>query len=188
MACKITATAKDKTVHCIINRPGWEDMRVSYQNLANDATTSEVFASLFGSDYNKVTFNNSCAARVSLSLLNVGVNDAGNSFNVMNKESPFRGKGITVSAVKMREFFKKKWGNPEVPIFKTRDTTTLADLQKEIGARKGVFSFVASDPKAFGASGHITLWNGDGVISGEKYANLAYADGNPGSVCLWELK
>ncbi|WP_336951658.1 T6SS effector amidase Tae4 family protein [Acinetobacter sp. AS167] len=187
MTCTITAIAQDKTVHCIANRPSWAAVSSFYQDLANTMSTDELFIELFGPDYNRGVFNNSCATRVSVALLHAGVKDVGREYNVQYGE--FKSKGITVSAVNMRKLLQKKWNSPEVPSFKTEATTTLADLQREIGGRKGVFSFVSSDQRSFGASGHITIWDGTDVIHGtSKYPNQAYADGNLGTVCLWELK
>ncbi len=186
MGCNIVAVAKDKSAHCIVNRPRWKDTLRFYQYLADNLSTHELFVELFGEDYNRDKFGNSCAARVSLALLSAGVNNVGSDYRATHGK--FIGTGVTVSAEGMRKLLAKMWGKPEVPIFKTNSTTTLDDLKREIEGRKGVFSFLSSDRKDFGASGHITLWDGNGVISGRKYLNHAYANGNVGDVCLWELK
>ncbi|GLS02953.1 hypothetical protein GCM10007860_00960 [Chitiniphilus shinanonensis] len=161
-------------------------MLSAYQNMAENKSTGELFADLFGPNYDQAIFFNSCATRVSIALLNSGVKSVGSAFNI--QQGPLKGKGITTSAVGMKNFLKTIWGSPEVPDFKTDATTTLADLQASIGSRTGVFSFVSSDPRAFGATGHITIWNGTDVVRGAKYDNQAYANGNPGTACLWELK
>jgi len=81
----------------------------------------------------------------------------------------------------------KLCGQPEIH-FKTDGKMGLKDIQNKIEARKGVFLFKVLNMREFGASGHITLWDGLNVIAGKAYQNSTYTDGNPGEVYFWELK
>lgn len=187
MGCTITATAQDATTHCIVNRPSWSNMSTYYQYLADNFTTYNLFEAIFEAPVNHLLWNNSCGTRVSLTLIKAGVKDRIGMRDITVKKGDFKDRFIEPAADRLADWLKSKWGAPEVQ-FKTTTTTTLKDLRDKIGSRKGVFAFKVNDRRAFGASGHITLWNGSNVISGSQYENQAYANGNPGEVLFWELK
>jgi hypothetical protein len=190
MGCKITVTAQDKTTHCIVNRPSWEVMRKFYQELANTKTTPALFLSLF-EEKTIIEFklDNSCATRVSLALVNAGIKNLTPGFTTYSEAAykEFKSKRIITSAVNFITWLTKNWGQPEIK-FKTDQNTGLQGLKNKIGARKGVFLFKALNTREFGASGHITLWDGLNVITGSSYTNVAYADEYQGEVYFWELK
>lgn len=186
MGCTITAIAQDKTTHCIVNRPSWKSMSEYYQYLADTFSTYNLFEFIFESPDHTI-WNNSCGTRVSLSLIKAGFINIGNR-RILIQKGEFIKKRIEPAADRLADWLKSQWGAPEVQ-FKTSVSTTLKDLRDTIGDRKGVFAFKVNDRRAFGASGHITLWNGYDVIRGPEYeSNRAYADGNPGEVLFWELK
>ena len=186
MGCTITAIAQDKTTHCIVNRPSWKSMSEYYQYLADAYDTPNLFKFIFVSPDHTI-WNNSCGTRVSLSLIKAGVKNRVGTRNILIREGILNMRFIEPAADRLADWLKSQWGAPEVQ-FKTSVSTTLKDLRDTIGDRKGVFAFKVNDRRAFGASGHITLWNGYDVIRGAQYENHAYADGNPGEVLFWELK
>ena len=187
MGCTITATAQDATTHCIVNRPSWSNMSTYYQYLADNFTTYNLFEAIFEAPVDHLLWNNSCGTRVSLTLINAGIKDNIIGRGVKIQKGEFTKRTMEPAADRLADWLKSKWGAPEVQ-FETTTTTTLKDLRDKIGSRKGVFAFKVNDRRAFGASGHITLWNGSNVISGSQYENQAYANGNPGEVLFWELK
>lgn len=183
MSCEITAIAQDNSVHCIVKRPRWQRVYDYYKELADGYTTGELFQSIFENPDPNV-FNNSCATRVSLGLLNAGKADVGRAFLV--QKGPFKGKKITTSAQGLMTLLLKEWGKPEVQFTVTKDVTTLKDLKIRIGDKTGVYGLWSNDTRW--ASGHITLWNHNDVVHGAKYTNDAYAGAVSGTVYFWELK
>ena len=186
MGCTITATAQDATTHCIVNRPSWINMSTYYQYLADNFSTHNLFEAIFVSPDHNV-WSNSCGTRVSLSLIKSGVRDPIGIRRIKIGKGEFMDKKIEPAADRLADWLNSKWGAPEVQ-FTTDRSTTLKDLRDKIGSRKGVFAFKVKNRRDFGASGHITLWDGSNVISGSQYDNQSYAEGNPGEVLFWELK
>ena len=187
MGCAITAIAQDATTHCIVKRPSWSSMSEYYEYLADTYSTSKLFESIFTAPVNHTLWNNSCGTMVSLTLIKAGVKNKIGSRNITVKEGEFKGNYIEPTADRLADWLNNQWGAPEVQ-FQTDKSMTLKNLQDKIGDRTGVFAFKAKDRKAFGASGHITLWDGTDVIKGSQYDNNAYANGNSGVVLFWELK
>lgn len=83
-------------------RPTWAAVYAGYPKTASggDLPASQVFVSVFGSGYDTKTFTNACATRLSLGLLNAGIQPR-KEFPV--KEGRFKGKSVTTSAVNYGE-------------------------------------------------------------------------------------
>lgn len=139
------------------------------------------FTSLFGENYDRKTFSNACATRVSLGLLNGGVKLSKVAYNIQNPKHRFVNKGIETSAKNLRDTLSKSvhWGEADVIICKPKSLQEVAGI---IGTRNGVYFIIGGF--GGGISGHTTLWIGKfgNVIGGNNCAT------NGGSIYFWELQ
>lgn len=151
-----------------------------FGDLPNDLATDQVFTAIFGKDYDKNTFSNACATRVSLGLLNGGVKLSRVAYNITNPTHRFINKGIETSAKNLKDTLSKNthWGETDVIICKP---TSLQEVANIIGKRNGVYFIIGG----FGGSvsGHTTLWieKFGNVIGGHHYISSG------GSIYFWEL-
>ena len=149
-------------------RPKWKLVYEGYPK--NDSGTDDkdadsVFKEILGEDYDKNTFSNACATRVSLGLLN-GVVNVRKDFVI--QKGKFKGKGFIASAINLKKWLNQSsvWFNPDESFTGPAD---IIDVKSKIGNRNGVYiilgGFVA------GVSGHATLWLGSekDVIGGHNY-------------------
>lgn len=164
-----------------VKRPKWSDVYAGYPKNAmgtDDLPAPEVFRSIFGTDYDKNTFGNACATRLSLGLLNGGIN-FGRSKEYNIQMGQLKGKGVLTSAVNMINWLKKNFGKPDVVI---ENPKQLNDIALKIGDRKGIYAMLPRDSKDFGASGHVTLWHKGDAIGKHNYFESAKV------IYFWELK
>lgn len=164
-----------------IKRPKWDDVYHGYPKInpgkpnENDLPASQVFTSIFGENYDKVTFGNACATRLSLGLIN-GKIKVKTEYSI--SEGPNKGKGIIVSAVNMGNWLKdKQFGKPDETIEKPKSFNEVAN---RIGTRRGVYVLISNDSRW--ASGHATLWHDGNAIGGHNYYEHAKV------IYFWELK
>lgn len=129
-----------------------------------------------GSGYDSKTFTNACATRLSLGLLNAGIQPR-REFTVQMGQ--FKGKGITSSAVNMVNWLRSNLGAPDVTVEKPLSEAAI--IQK-IGNKKGIYAMLPKNASTFGASGHVTLWHNGNAIGNNNYYSEARV------VYFWELK
>lgn len=162
-------------------RPKWKLVYEGYpknESGTDDKDADLVFKEILGENYDKNIFSNACATRVSLGLLNGGVNV---KKDFLIQEGKFKGKGFIASAINLKKWLNQSsvWGNPDESFTGPADIT---DVKSEIGNRNGLYIILGG----FGAgvSGHATLWLGSekDVIGGHNY--ISYG----GDVYFWELK
>ncbi|MDO4908182.1 T6SS effector amidase Tae4 family protein [Neisseria sp.] len=141
-----------------------------------DLPASQVFASVFGSGYDTNTFSNACATRLSLGLLNAGIQPR-KEFPV--KEGRFKGKSVTTSAVNMVNWLRSNFGTPDITV---ENPITKTAISAKIGNRKGIYAMLPKSTTEFNASGHVTLWHNNSAIGNNDFAAYARV------VYFWELK
>ncbi len=178
---EIVCKAGGASCTIVANRPRWSDVYRGYpKSGSDDLPATEVFpAVLAAKDYDPSVFSNACATRISLGLLEGGmlVNRA---FTITNSTHKFKGKGFVASAKDLHAWLSKPtvFGSADITI---PGPTTLAELQRQIGAKNGIYIMLGGF--GGGVSGHATLWIGSkkDVVGGHHYANY------PGVVHFWEL-
>lgn len=183
MPNNVTAKAKEKQKTLKVNRPSWEKVYEGYpkiekDGMVNDLDAPSVFQSIFGEDYDQVTFTNACATRLSLGLLHANVKIRG-EYSI--KTGVLIDKSIIVSASNMVKWLHRNFGNPDETI---KSPQTYEEIVNTIGDRKGIYAMIPERPGRFGASGHVTLWVNGNVIGGisHSYYDSAHV------VYFWELK
>ncbi|MGB4847910.1 MAG: T6SS effector amidase Tae4 family protein [Saprospiraceae bacterium] len=162
-------------------RPNWVDVYRGYpkNNSETDDLPAElVFKEILGENYDKSTFTNACATRVSLGLLDGGM-DVKREFNI--QKGKFKGKGFIASAKNLQVWLSKTtvWNSPDEFI---KGPSTLSDVQNRINGRNGVYTIIGGF--GGGVTGHATLWVGSkkDVIGGHNYVDYG------GDIYFWELK
>lgn len=164
----------------LIPRPKWSDVFEGYPKTANgrdDLPAEDVFTSVLGSNYDHTVFQNACATRVSLGLLNANITLPKDFLVSVGK---FRGQGFVASASKLQNYLSSNtyFGEADIII---ENPSNLSVVQSKIGNRNGIYIIlgVFSD-----ASGHSTLWLKDAndAIGGHNYVKPT------GTVYFWELK
>lgn len=162
-------------------RPKWTLVYNGYPKNSTgtaDRDADTVFKEILGDNYNTSTFTNACATRVSLGLLNGGVN-VRKDFII--QKGKFKGKGFIASAINLKNWLIQSsiWGSPDETFKGPADIT---DVRSKIGSRNGVYTIIGG----FGAgvSGHATLWVGseNDVIGDNNYISSG------GDIYFWELK
>ncbi|EGZ45371.1 T6SS effector amidase Tae4 family protein [Neisseria wadsworthii] len=158
-------------------RPSWASVYAGYPKTASgDLPAAQVFASVFGSGYDTRTFANACATRLSLGLLNAGIQPR-KEFPI--KEGKFKGKSVTTSAVNMVNWLKSYFGTPDVTV---ENPLNKEAVETKIGNRKGIYAMLPKSNAAFGASGHVTLWHNRNAVGNNHYTEYARI------IYFWELK
>ncbi|MFT4063075.1 MAG: T6SS effector amidase Tae4 family protein [Edaphocola sp.] len=159
----------------------------------DDKPATEVFSSLFGSKYNPSTqlldlgngqtvlLNNACATRASIAFLLSGISIPQKYWDFVASQGEIKNKGFITTAAKFLTYAKtpSALGMPNKEI---KQPSTLSEIQKVIGGKTGLYLMLPDSASAFGASGHVGLWTGYGVLGGHDYASSAKV------VYFWELK
>lgn len=165
----------------VSKRPAWKDVYEGYPKNAagdDDLPADQVFTSILGPDYDSGTFTNACATRVSLGLLNGGMNVKKEFLISVGK---FKGKGFIASAINLKNWLSLSsvWGTADEIM---TNASSLSSVAAKINGRNGVYTIIGG----FGAgvTGHATLWIGanDNVVGGHNYI------GGAGDVYFWELQ
>jgi len=176
-------------------RPKWEDVYGGYPKITKDGSemdmyTDDVFKYILGSNYDRKLFNNGGAARISVSLIEAGM-DVKKDFLVQdgsefkkkliqkNSENGNKRIGFIASAKNLQEWLSSVWGKADVEI---KGKTTIEDVQAAINGRNGVYIILGGFDS--GASGATTLWLGS---SNDALGGLNYVY-KGGTVYFWELK
>ncbi len=162
-------------------RPKWKLVYDGYsknESGTDDKDADTIFKEILGNDYDKNIFTNACATRVSLGLLNGGVNVRK---DFLIQKGKYKGKGFIASAINLKNWLSQSsiWGNPDETFTGPADIT---DVRSKIGSRNGVYTIIGGF--GGGVSGHATLWVGaeNDVIGGHNY--ISYG----GAIYFWELK
>jgi hypothetical protein len=176
-------------------RPCWNEVLKGYPlktNSDKEMESHDVFEYLFGPNYSP-TYINACAARVSIALLkaNMTIGQRIEIINVVDRKTvlpantteithgTLRGKRVILGASTMYGWLKRIWGNPEYGVTQPQTTERI---RNQFEGKTGIYIMLPSSPRNFGgATGHCTLWTGEGVI-GSDHAASAF------QVYLWELK
>lgn len=194
----ITASSGSASSTIYISRPKWDDVYRNYPKNAsgnNDMFGPDFYKILFGKRYDlktnlldgKTSLYNGCAAKVStaLTLANfpiVKTNGIGRDF--IATEGNMKDKGFISTASKMKRWLDAIWKNDGD--FHVDNPSSIEELKALVGTKKGIYLMIASDPKVFEASGHVTLWTGKPgeqyVFGGHHYEESAKA------MYFWELK
>lgn len=165
----------------IARRPPWNKVYEGYPKNKNDPLQDEsadaIFPAILGEQYDKNIFSNACATRVSLGLLNAGMN-VKPAFKIINKSHPYFGKGFQSSAKGLQVWLTQIWGKADIVI---KGPTTIATVNQAINGRNGIYIILGGF--AGGVTGHSTLWIGEqGRTIGHDYIDYG------GDVYFWELK
>ncbi|WP_297976474.1 T6SS effector amidase Tae4 family protein [uncultured Capnocytophaga sp.] len=189
----ITLTVKEK------KRPKWIDVYRGYPKIedgTDDLPGDEVFSKVFGDLYHKddsslhtkkgsiIFMENACATRVSLGLLEGGVNIKNPDFYVQNeKEKSIYGKPIIVKASKLESFLTKEWGEADKIITSFSKVEEVVDEINSEGEKNGIYIILGGNfsPEV---TGHASLWVGaeKNVIGGNDYAEVGE------TIYFWELE
>ncbi len=162
-----------------IYRPKWIDVYEGYPktNVGGDLPSPDVFISVFGPQYDTQKFQNACATRVSLGMLNANIKFEKPEFIVQVGE--YKGKGFMTSAEKLKIEITNYFGDADIIIKKP---VSLDAVQAKLGSKNGIYIILGGfNP---GITGHSTLWIGKNknVIGGNHYVNIN------SEIYFWELK
>lgn len=165
-------------------RPRWDDVFEGYPKIIrggsyDDQPARDVFTYVLGADYDRNKYDNACATRVSLGLINGGVDITHVSFYV--QEGELKGKAIIGNARVLKNWLVKVWGAPDEKIayYQGRGLDPVAQTIKD---RNGIYIILGGF--GGGVTGHATLWIGSqgDVIGGHNYATFE------GTIYFWELR
>lgn len=169
----------NKCMPFLIARPKWNKVYEGYPKTgdgSDDMPTRDVFSSILGSIDDPVKFDNACATRVSLGLLNSGV-EVKKDFLVQIGQ--FKGKGFIASAQGLKEWLSNSliFGKPDIVI---QNPSNLTEVKNKINSKNGIYIVLGG---FHNVSGHATLWLGNkkDVIGGHNYVS------NSGIIYFWEL-
>ncbi|WP_430613172.1 T6SS effector amidase Tae4 family protein [Flavobacterium sp. JP2137] len=169
-----TTTSQNK------KRPSWSKVFEGYpkdESGTDDRSAEAVFTSILGDNYDRNTFTNACATRVSLGLLNGGMT-VKKDFIV--QKGKFKGKGFIASAVNLKNWLSRSevWGDADEEI---KGPSDVMDVKKTIGEKNGIYIILGGFSS--GISGHATLWIGGekNAFGGHNY--ISYG----GTIYFWEL-
>jgi hypothetical protein len=184
----------------VVSRPRWEDVYNGYPMQhrgtydERDETKEQVFRSILGEKYDTKTFNNACATRVSIALINAHMT-VRRDFRVQVGEHA--GKGFIASASELHRWLSEpdNWNTADITVDKSDKNmfpgkTNLEIIREKIGGRKGVYIILGGFKN--GITGHATLWTGNDVVGGkdEGVDDNTYSShiDKGATVYFWELK
>jgi hypothetical protein len=164
----------------LIERPRWKDVFDGYPKTANgldDLPSEDVFTSILGADYDTEIFNNACATRVSLGLLNAAITLPKDFIVQVGK---FKGKGFIASAASLKKNLSLPayFGTADIII---KNPASAIEVRNKINNKNGIYIILGGF--SGGISGHSTLWIGSqkDVIGGHNYIS------NSREIHFWEL-
>jgi len=183
-----------------VRRPCWDHVYNGYPlqfrgtDNEKDETSETVFKSVLGEQYDRNTFKNACATRVSIALINARVK-VRKDFLV--QVGDHAGKGFIASASELQKWLSdsETWGNADITIDKNdknkyHGKTNLEIIRKKLNGKTGVYIILGGFKN--GVTGHATLWTGNNVIGGkdDDAEDGTYSDNidNGATVYFWELK
>jgi len=164
---ELTAECSGSSASLHVRRPKWEDVYKSYPHINEvDKPTDDVFKYILGNNYDRKTFNNGGAARISISLIEAGmemkkdflvqdVSEFKKKLIQQNKDNEKKRIGFIASAKSLQEWLSSVWGKADVEI---KGKTTLDAVKGAVNGRNGVYVILGGFES--GASGATTLWIG----------------------------
>jgi hypothetical protein len=191
-------------------RPRWIDVFDGYpcyeeNGVLRDVSPSDVFKFILGDNYRGryPNLNHACATRVSLGLINAGVN-VPTEFQI--QRGVFKGKGFITSAINLMKELPNMLGErrdrgniptnyeqnernekllkADIIIVPQQNSSINFDITNKIGDKKGIYIFKL--PPGQVATGHATLWlkgpNGRIEPIGGTFGETAV------TINFWELK
>lgn len=162
-----------------IKRPKFQDLWSNYPRLP----AGEVYKLVGGEAHalyqeNPKDYANACALRLSRALNYSGVDLSKSAAGY--KVAGSDGKRYLLRVKDMIIFVKKNYGNPEI-----ERTPEGVDIRSEFLSKKGIIIFSVTG--WIGATGHVTLWNGDTCGDG-CYFTHDQPGVNTQLIQFWELK
>lgn len=147
-----------------------------------------------------VLLDNACATRVSIALTLAGhdiksapkasvdfyANQEATFKSVTQPSITMKGKAIITTASKMKIWLEATYGASDVTLEKAKGNLNYDNLSTKLRRKRGIYLMIAENEKAFGATGHTTLWIGSElgcVMGGKEKLYLDHAK----SVHFWEL-
>lgn len=186
--CKARAVNVSSTI--LAKRPAWSAVYEGYpknQSATDDESAPLVFANLLGSNYDKSTFGNACATRVSLGLINGGMRVKA-SYRIQNRQHPFYNKGFITSALGLKDWLSLPsiWGEADTIICNPKTIDEVANQINRGRIKNGIYIIIGGF--TLPTTGHATLWIGNkqNVIGGHHY--ILENSGHEQKVYFWELK
>ncbi|WP_196588162.1 type VI secretion system amidase effector protein Tae4 [Aliivibrio fischeri] len=184
---QIIAMVGEQQANLYIKRPRWSDIQNSYKDIGIlNAYLS--YKKVGGYAYqlhveNPNDYANACALRMSWAFNHGGYKIP--SGTIFSGRNIYRVKGkderpYILRVEDMIFFIENKWGEPEI------DNIKFLDISRKLLGRKGIIIYTISGWDD--ASGHVTLWNGNGVEDESNYHNDDYYESKISNIQFWELK
>lgn len=148
-----------------------------------------------------ISLDNACATRVSIALTLAGhdikaipkvvsidfnANQEATFKSVTQPSLTMKGKSIITTAKKLKVWLEATYGASDVTLEKAKGNLNYDNLSTKLRRKRGIYLMIAENEKAFGATGHATLWIGSElgcVMGGKEKLYLDHAK----SVHFWEL-
>ena len=171
--------------------PSWSTLQSNYPKDAfgEDLAATEVYKLIGGTilnmrNANPQDFVNACAARVSRALNYSGItipNIPNHTFQGAD------GKYYFLGAAKMYNWMIKTFGTTNAIVLNQSDGGPNGSLfASHLSGQKGIFLMKPVDIKAFGATGHATIYDGNGCVGGVDHCYFG-ATGGVAKVVLFKL-
>ncbi|MGR6838828.1 T6SS effector amidase Tae4 family protein [Aliivibrio wodanis] len=171
MINEIIATVGEQQTSLYIKRPRWINIHNSYKEIGMlnaYLTYQKVGGYAFQLHVeNPNDYANACALRISWAFNYGGYKIP--SGTIFSGRNIYRVKGEDELPYILRVediifFIKNKWGDPEI------DNIDFLDISRKLSGKKGIIIYTISGWDD--ASGHVTLWNGNGVEDQGKITNV----------------
>jgi len=193
---EITAECSGVKASLLPRRPRWEDVYGGYPKIKKDGSEADmymddVFKYILGNNYDHKLFNNGGAARVSIGLIEAGMEvrkdflvQDGSEFKKKliqkNKDNEKKRIGFIASAKNLQEWLVSVWGKADVEM--KCESDDVNKVKAAIKGRNGVYIILGYFDS--GASGATTLWIGseNDALGGLNYIRKGR------TVYFWELR
>ncbi len=123
---------------------------------------------------NPVAFNDACAARLSMALLNAGINIPGIAGYTYQGAT---GKYYFKSSEKLFDFVSQTFEGNCSTLYGYGSSISPAAFQSFTNKKQGLFLLKPSYPKLFEATGHSTLYTGTSCIGGNRGCHFSAKGG-----------
>ncbi|MBB6371141.1 T6SS effector amidase Tae4 family protein [Chryseobacterium shigense] len=169
----------------------WDLLYNKWPKTADDMTwrngevsNLDVFSYVYGKNYDRnseqlklsgqkpINMTNACATRGSIAYNKMGFGKYLIS-DFKGLEGQMKGLSITSTAGQFKKVLDKIYKGNENKIIKVENPTSVEQVQKAFGGKKGTFVMIAK--KNAGFTGHVTIYNGKKVIGGNDHMYLSDA-------------
>ncbi len=165
--------------------PSWAKVLEGYPKIKysdgsyGELSAAEVYKQIGGAlgdmaKNNPVAFNDACAARLSMALLNAGINIPGIEGYTYKGAN---GKYYFVSAEKFYDFITQTFEGNCFTMYGYGSSISPAAFQSFTNSKHGLFILKPSYPKLFEATGHSTLYTGTRCIGGNQGCHFSAKGG-----------